>query len=207
MFEDHYIDWREKRLLKLLEIYPKEFFNKKTVLELACGLGDVGNEFIYFGAEVTFAEGRFEHYKKLTEKFPNNYIINLDQNGSWNLNKKYDIIIHWGVLYHLDKWQEDLKSALRHSDLIFLESEVADSDDPNFDLKVKEKNKYDQALRKWGSRPSADNIEKVLKVENFKFKRFDDLNLNSSFHKYDWEVTNTNTWSHGLRRFWIASKV
>ena len=100
-----------------------------------------------------------------------------------------------------------MKSALRHSDLIFLESEVADSDDPNFDLKVKEKNKYDQALRKWGSRPSADNIEKVLKVENFKFKRFDDLNLNSSFHKYDWEVTNTNTWSHGLRRFWIASKV
>ena len=90
--------------------------------------------------------------------------------------------------------------------MIFLESEVSDSDDVNFDLKIKEKDGYDQALDGIGSRPSADNVELFIKNLGFDIERFDDENLNSTFHQYSWKVTNTNGWRHGLRRFWIIKK-
>ena len=131
---------------------------------------------------------------------------NLNQNKIWELEKKFDIVIHWGVLYHLNDWKSDLISTLKHSDLIFLESEVSDSDDVNFDLKIKEKDGYDQALDGIGSRPSANNVELFIKNLGFDIERFDDENLNSTFHQYNWKVTNTNTWRHGLRRFWIIKK-
>jgi hypothetical protein len=206
MFNDHYIDWRIKRISKILELYGKDFFNNKSILELGCGLGDIGKEFISFGADVTFAEGRSDHCKKLKEKFPTSEIINLNQNKIWELEKRFDIVIHWGVLYHLNDWKSDLISTLKHSDLIFLESEVSDSDDVNFDLKIKEKDGYDQALDGIGSRPSANNVELFIKNLGFDIERFDDENLNSSFHQYSWKVTNTDTWRHGLRRFWIIKK-
>ena len=211
MFADHYIDWRAKRISKILEIFNKDFFNHKTILELGFGFGDIGKEFISLGADVTFAEGRADHCKILKERFSNSKIINLNQNETWELENRFDIVIHWGVLYHICDWKRDLASTLRHSDLIFLESEVSDSDDPNFDLKVKEndgyeKGGYDQALDGIGSRPSADNIELFIKELGFSVERFDDENINSSFHQYNWKVNNTNTWQHGLRRFWIIKK-
>ena len=30
--------------------------------------------------------------------------------------------------------------------------------------------------------------------------------LNSDFHIYDWEITDSEMWKHGLRRFWICWK-
>lgn len=206
MFDRHYINWRETRISKILDLYNKDFFDQKNILELGCGLGDVGSRFIDFGANVTFAEGRPDHVEILKEKFSNNTVINLNQNEMWDLKKKFDIVIHWGVLYHLDNWKEDLECALKHSDLIFLESEVSDSDDENFEIKVSEVDGYDQALDGIGSRPSANNIEKVITEKGFRFARHDDSNLNSSFHIYDWKVKNTNTWKNGLRRFWIIHK-
>jgi 16S rRNA G966 N2-methylase RsmD len=206
MFNGHYIDWRTKRISKILEIYNKEFFNNKNILELGCGYGDIGKEFISFGADVTFAEGRSSHCKILKEKFPTSEIINLNQNAAWDLEKRFDIVIHWGVLYHLTDWKSDLISTLKHSDLIFLESEVSNSDDVNFDLKITEKNEYDQALNGIGSRPSAANVELFIKELGFNIERFDDEILDSKSHQYSWKVTNTNTWQHGLRRFWIVKK-
>ena len=51
MFNDHYIDWRIKRISKILELYDKDFFNNKSILELGCGLGDIGKEFISLDLE------------------------------------------------------------------------------------------------------------------------------------------------------------
>jgi hypothetical protein len=206
VFNHHYIDWRFKRISKILEIYNQDFFKHKSILELGCGHGDIGKEFISFGANVTFAEGRSYHCEILKERFLNSKIINLDQNEPWELNTRFDIIIHWGVLYHLNDWKSDLISTLKHSDLIFLESEVSDSNDVNFDLKITERDGYDQSLNGIGSRPSADNIERIIEENGFSFERFDDESLNSSFHQYNWKVENTNTWRDGLRRFWIVKK-
>lgn len=176
-FQGHYAGWRNKRISKIQNIFGKSFFKNKKILELGCGLGDIGIHFKSLGAHVTFAEGRHNNILEFNQKYPLEKIIELNQNDAWSLNEKFHIIIHWGVLYHLDNWQQDLKSALNHTNLLFLESEVSDSDDPNFEIKVDEESeKYDQSLTGKGSRPSAQYIEKVLSECGATFTRYDDAN-------------------------------
>ena len=38
--------------------------------------------------------------------------------------KKFDLILHLGTLYHVENWRNDLKCALRHGDLMILETMV-----------------------------------------------------------------------------------
>jgi predicted RNA methylase len=205
-FGDHYNTWRQVRVQKVESIFGKEFFKGKTILELACGYGDIGMHFDSLGAKVTFAEGRQEHIDIFKKRYPDKEIIQLNQEFPWDLKRKFDIVIHWGVLYHIDNWQQDLSCVVKHTNLIFLESEVCDSDNEDLDLKPEASDRYDQELGKFASRPSANNVEKNLKQLGYKYTRYDDADLNSGFHVYDWEVKNTDTWYHGLRRFWVVKK-
>lgn len=200
MFNGHYDVWRMKRIDKILSIFSKEYFQSKKILELGAGFGGNGKIFESFGANVTYAEGLQENFDKII----GNKIL-LDQDKKWNLNETFDIVIHWGVLYHLDNWQQDLECTLNHTNCIFLESEVSDSDDPNFEIKTQEAG-YDQALNKIGSRPSANKIENFLLSKGAKFTRYDDSDLTADFHCYDWKVTNSKSWRHGLRRFWVVTR-
>jgi len=205
VFDGHYVDWRETRINKVISIFGKEFFNGKTILELGAGHGHIGNYFRTLGARVAMTDGRPEHVEKMKESFGNKDIFLLDQETQWNSNEKFDIVIHWGVLYHIDNWKEDLQIAIRYGNIIFLESEVCDSDDPNIEIKVHESNSYDQAVNstRIGSRPSASMIEQIISGTGSTFIRYDDADINSNIHIYDWPVKNTNQAPNGQRRFWI----
>ena len=205
-FGDHYNTWRQTRIQKVESLFGKEFFKNKTMLELGCGYGDIGMHFDGLGAKVTFAEGRQEHIDVFKKRYPDKEIIQLNQEFPWDLERKFDIVIHWGVLYHLNNWQQDLLSLSRHTNLIFLETEVCDSDNEDIDLKLEPSDRYDQEMGSCASRPSANNVEKNLKQLGYKYTRYDDKDLNSGFHEYDWEVKNTDTWHYGLRRFWVVKK-
>jgi SAM-dependent methyltransferase len=209
LFQDTYIEWRRNRIRKIEELFGKEFFNGKTILELGCGYGHVGNYFQeVLKSKVTFCEGKEEFIEEIKKNNPNSEVIKLDQDNLWNLKRKFDIVIHWGVLYHLDNWQQDLECAFKHSDLIFLESEVSNSDDDSFVLKFNDHDGYDQALNVKASRPSASFIEKVITKNNFSFIRYDDASINHASHKYDWKVTNKEEIvdDYGKRRFWVLRK-
>jgi hypothetical protein len=209
-----YVGWRQTRIAKIEQIFSKEFFKDKTVLELASGYGYLGKYFREeLGSIVTFAEGNEEFIKEIQNLNPEvdaSEIICLDQNKLWNLNKKFDVIIHFGVMYHLDNWIQDLECAANHTDLIILESEVCDSDDPEFEIKIIDINSYDQALvihdRK-ATIPSAAYVESELTKHGFKFTRYDDADLNHDQHHYNWIVKNENK-NHvrGQRRFWICKR-
>jgi hypothetical protein len=205
VFDGHYVDWRETRINKIISIFGKEFFNGKTILELGAGHGHIGNYFRTLGAHVIMTDGKPEHVEKMKESFGNKDIFLLDQETQWNSNEKFDIVIHWGVLYHIDNWKEDLQIAIRYGNIIFLESEVCDSDDPNIEIKVQESDFYDQAvnLTRIGSRPSASMIEQIISKTGSTFIRYDDADINSGFHNYNWAVKNTNQAPNGQRRFWI----
>ena len=198
--------WRTKRVKKIENLYGDNFFEGISVLELGCGKGLIGNLLTKKGAKVTLTEGRQEYLEDIKKLNSSSEVLYLDQNIEWNLRKKFDVVIHWGVLYHLDNWRQDLKCALKHGNLIFLESEVCDSDNCDFELKIQEFDYYDQSLNGIGSRPSANNIEKHLVQLGAHFKRFDDKDLSSNHHIYDWKVKNTNRWKNGLCRFWIIEK-
>ena len=118
---------------------------------------------------------------------------------------KYDIILHWGVLYHLSEIEKHLAKISPKCDVLLLETEVCDSDDSAFFITTNEEG-YDQAFNGTGIRPSPAYVEKVLEKNGFQFRLVKDPILNSGFHSYDWDVNNTNTWTGGLRRFWICWK-
>lgn len=205
MFDGHYNEWRVKRVNFIEKLYGKSFFREKTILELGCGHGHIGRYLQnQLGAKVTFADARQEHLDVIKSIMLNADVVNIDQNKPWNLNRKFDLIIHWGVLYHLDDWRQDLECAANHSTLIFLESEVCDSEDYEYEIKLDAVEGYDQDCGLKSTRPSAAAVEDKLINMGRMYRRFDTNELNSDFHVYDWVSTNSGIWTKGQRRFWIV---
>lgn len=202
MFKGHYDDWTKSRMAAIKKYINVESLKNKTLLELGCGYGHNGNEFYNLGCKVTSSDANVEHIqngKKLYSHIDFK-IIDSDKNI---IDEKYDIILHWGLLYHLKEIEDHLKNVCKNCDIILLETEVSDSDDDKFYIKTNE-NGYDQAYNNKGIRPSEKYVEKVLSNNDFKYFMIKDSIVNSSIHNYDWEITNTKEWRKGLRRFWIC---
>jgi predicted RNA methylase len=203
-FENHYINWRKARLVCIEKYIVEGFFKSKTLLELGCGHGHLGNEFFKMGANVTCSDARKEHIDIVNIRYPELSTILLDCD-TYTITTKYDIVLHWGVLYHLREIENHLQKIGESCDILLLETEVCDSDNDSFFIQTNECGP-DQAFNTLGIRPSQAYVEKVLSTVGFKYKCIIDPILNSESHIYDWKITNSNTWKHGLRRFWICWK-
>lgn len=201
-FKGHYIQWMNKRINAIINYFGKAFFSGKSILELGCGFGDIGAIFSKLGANITCSDGRQEHLEILKSKYPNINTVQYDLDREWPFNEKFDIIIHMGVLYHIKDYKNAIKNACQNAKYVVLETEVSDSDDPNFVIYTNEEG-YEQVLNHIGCRPSEAAIESILDECNVKYYRLHDSSCNYDFHKYDWEVKNTNTWQRGMRRLWF----
>lgn len=204
MFEQpHFGPWRRARINKLISILGREWFPGKKILELGCGFGHIGRELIKLGCDVTFAEGRNQFIDIIKKNNPASRVYLVDNDENWMISSRYDLIIHWGLLYHLKNWKQDLKNCLWHSSLICLETEVVDSDDPFLEIEVHEEN-YDGALNSIGVRPSVGNIENFLASLGCEYTRYDDTDLNAAYMVYDWKAGDfPGQWKLGHRRFWM----
>ncbi len=206
-FSNHYELWRIRRIATIVDYYGEKWFQGKKILELGCGYGDIGHVFITLGAEVVFAEGRADNCDIVKKRFPNNRVYQMNCENEWPFpeNEDFDLIIHMGLLYHLDNFEFSLMKCIGHTENLILETEVCDSSDPNLVLKPDEDSEgYDQAMFGKGSRPSGPYIESYLKRHNWCYERVSDSRCNALFHTYDWTVKNTNTWRDGLRRLWFC---
>lgn len=205
-FRDHYIKWNNRRIKCIIDYYGKNFFRGKKILEVGCGYGDIGAEFMKLGAEVTCSDARREHLDIVERRYPNIKTVLADLDYEWPFRKKFDVILHLGTLYHLKNFEKSLIKACKTTKYLVLETEVCDSDDPDMVVFTNESRGYDQSFNKRGSRPSAEYIEKILKKAGMKYEQVKSSKCNSGFHRYNWKVKNTGKWSHGLRRFWFAYK-
>jgi len=203
-FTGFYEGWRKSRFFGTLKYINKNFFLNKTLLEVGCGCGDNGKLFKDIGCIVNSSDARDELVTIGKMRYPEIEFTIFDCDND-KLQNKYDIILDWGILYHLDKVEEHLNDMCNNCTYLLLESEVCDSFD-NITLKVNENTHYDQSYHRLGSRPSPSLIEYYLEKNNFEFKLIKDECLNYDFHIYNWEIQNTNTWKDGLRRFWICWK-
>lgn len=208
-FGDGYVDWRARRQMAIVDHYGAHFFYKTTFLELGAGYGDTGAFFSGLGALVTCVEGRSEHTRVIQERHPHIRSITCDLSKSWPTGlERHDIIMHMGVLYHLDNPEENLRSACRVCNHLILETVVCDSDDPDKVLFPKELSYcYDQAVGAHGSRPSPAFIERVLEFSGMRFQRITDARCNSGDHVYDWTPRNTGQSLNGHRAMWFAEKI
>jgi hypothetical protein len=202
-FIDHYIVWRKSRIDGLEKYLNSDFLSNKTLLELGCGTADVANALQLKGAIVTACDARKEHLDIVNVISPD--ITTFIYDGDKDLlETKYDIILHWGLLYHLapETITSHLNNILLNCDYLLLETEVCDADDIR--ILATDEEGYDQAYNGRGSRPSQKYVEKIIEDNNFSFMMIKDNILNASIHSYDWDITNTKTWRHGLRRYWIC---
>ena len=197
-------EWQQNRINFILSKFPKDFFKDKTILELAPFNGYIGACFHLLGAKVHCVEGRQEH----VDNIKSNYTFltaeckDLDT-PYWDLGS-YDIIINFGLYYHLEKYhKEHLINCVNNSSLMFFETVVHDSDEDKIFFRNDGGN--DQCLSDVGGNATTSYIENILKAENVNFHKYTDSSLNSSPHHYDWEDKNSDIHDPYSRRFWIIS--
>lgn len=212
-FSGHYEAWRETRFAYILSRFGPDAFKGRSLLEMGAGHGILGSRFQELGAAVTCAEARADHVATGAARFPAQRFVCQNLEEDFRHLGIYDVVLHTGLLYHLAQPERHLRwLAEVTGEWLILETEVADSDDPEFILNIAEQSEaYDQSFVGVGTRPSAAYIERVLRSAGFTVERCDDPRINSGFHRYDWPVTNSDTWrfgswEHGLRRFWLCRK-
>ena len=124
-----YDEWKNKRVNKIENIFGRDWFCGKSVLELGAAHGDIGIHFLKLGADVLFADVRIEHLRNINQKLfelnHNTKTIVLNQNKRYDLERKFDLILNTGVLYHLENWKQDLECAMNHTNVMILESVVS----------------------------------------------------------------------------------
>ena len=197
LFNPIYDEWRIKRINKILEVYGIDYFKNKNVLELGSGYGDIGAFFADLGANVLCLDGREQNviFANLKHhKLDNFKCLQFNLENEFTDFGKFDLIINFGLLYHLKNLDEHLNCCFKVSDDIFLETVVCDSTDP-YKIFYCEENKnhnYD-ALEGIGSRPSPFYIERIANEHNYDVSRYftADLNVWNDF-VYDWEHRNDN---------------
>jgi hypothetical protein len=164
-----------------------------------------GRAMISSGAHVTFTDGRAVHVDFLQSLGLNAMVM--DQDKEWTVPGQFDLIVHWGVLYHLDNWRQDLKCALEHTTMMCLETEIVDSDDPLCERKVGEIDNYDQAVNRVGTIMSAQCLENYLTSLGATFVRYDDEDLDAKpWGDYSWKSKNDGGFHQGQRRFWMVTR-
>lgn len=203
-FTSHYDEWRARRIAAIRGHYGDAFFRGCTLLELGCGYGDIGAAFRDLGAEVWCCDGREEHLAVAASRYPGLRTVRADLNTEWPFGW-FDIILHLGVLYHLEPTHQSVRHACRSTGHLVLETEVCDAASPDTVFIAAEEG-YDQALDGRGCRPSASRIERVLHEEGFASTRIADDRCNAGVHVYDWPETDSGRYDHGLRRLWFAQR-
>jgi len=196
--------WRERRIARIIEHYGPWFFRDKTLVELACGYGDIGRVFESLGAKVTYAEPRQEHLAVIKDRYPAAHTVEWDAEKDWTLGQ-FDVCFHMGLLYHVDKWEENLRAAAQNCHHMVLETEVMDSIDPLACKKIDEAGP-DQSIHGKGSRPSPANVERVLRDVGMRFCICNDHRLDSGSHRYSWTHQLDDSTNQGARRFWFCTK-
>jgi len=206
-FTGHYEIWREKRVTAIIEHYGPLWFKDKKILEVGCGYADIGIAFTTLGAVVTCSDARQEHLDVVNERYPFIKTVLADINIEWPFDDEYDLIIHMGVLYHLENIAFSLEKTLQAGTQVILETEVSDSSSGDFVLQVEENsNGYDQSITGLGSRPSIKHLENYFNKYSMQHERLETSSCNSTFHQYNWKQTGSDEWRHGLRAMWFISK-
>lgn len=205
--DDRYTIFIKKRLDFLEEYFTKDYFKNKSILEIGAAEGHIGNQLQEWGAQVVCSEGRVENIKRGENLFPNLKFINEVIDKNYIPNKNYDIIINFGLLYHLDfENQEDFiyffKKLREKCSLMILETII----DNSVDIKTVEENStdIDQSIKGLGNRTSEFLIEKILKKAGFSFKVIKMKSLNHLTRVYNFKKGELTPFNKEYRRMWVC---
>jgi SAM-dependent methyltransferase len=208
-FSSHYQIWRVRRIQKILECYGINWQGKKVV-ELAAGYGEISGFFAALGADVTCVEGRVHNLniaRLRLREFNNITFVQRNLEEDFSDLGRFDLAIHFGLLYHIRNIKGNLCSTARLADDIVLETEVVDSLDPKTVITIEQDKRHrDRSLEGQGSRCSPFYIKEFFQTLGFDVEIITDPFLNVAEHHYSWEHKNDGSSRDGLRRFFRISK-
>ena len=202
---NYHREWQNNRMDFILSKYPEDFFKGKKILELGSHNGFFGESFRKLGADVLSVEGRAENVTNISLIFPDLKIQCSDLDTDvWEFGY-WDIIINFGLFYHLENHHEKhLENCLNNCDLLFFESVIYDSYED--EIYFKHEGGGDQSLSTMGGTPSTSYVENIFKKLNLSYEKYSLASLNGNSHHYDWEDTGLKKFDLWSRRFWIVKK-
>lgn len=205
MNSNYYPLWQNNRINFILNRFKKEFFVGKKILELGSCNGYIGEYIRLLGADVLSVEGRQSNVNNIKETYPELKVQLADLDVSkWNFDD-YDIIINFGLFYHLEKHHKNhLINCINHCKLMFFESVIYDSNDD--ELFYRYEIGMDQSLSTISGTPSTSFVENIFKETDCNFIKFCDPSLNDGNHYYDWIDKHSKIYDTYARRFWIVNK-
>jgi SAM-dependent methyltransferase len=209
-FGGHYDTWTDNRVRWILENFGERVFEGKTVLDIGGGTGHIARRVRELGARrVEVVEGRLTNIAESVQDDAILFTLANLERGLTTREPSYDIVLNFGTIYHLANWEPVLiDSILRAGELVFIETEVIDSEVEYNRYVVENMDGYDQAMSGVGSRPSEFEIDRLLaRVPNALGRKVLDSALNAEFHRYDWENTLDGNVEDGLRRFWAVRRL
>lgn len=207
VYDSGYFNWQINRIKFVLNTLGDDFFVGKKILELGCFKGGISKIIHHLisktNGSLTSVEGFLDNYKYCKETYPEINFIHYDLDSldmnDWIFDNHYDIIIHWGLLYHLQYPIESIKKCLLHCDKLLLETLIVDSNEKCILVPEKNIDGTDQSIHEIGSRFNTEFVENIF--NHLKFIRYDSNELNSRNQpKYDWIPTNSG---EIFRRFWV----
>jgi SAM-dependent methyltransferase len=212
LFEARY--YRESQLTRLANLFAHvnlEPWRGMKILEVGAGLGHLGDAFAQLGFAVTSTDGRPEHVEAMKARGREAFVLDLDATGVDEAGD-FDLVLAFGVLYHLARPEEFLRSCGKRARLLLLETAVCDAADPVIRW-VSEAGGWrgkDQALSGQGCRPSPAWVENMCRDSGFDSVR--DISSpvgNWVVGAYDWEPRDTGEWRRdgvNLRKMWVCEQ-
>lgn len=200
---NYWPDWQKNRIKFILSKYSEDYFTDKTILELGAHNGYIGAFFQSLGAKVHCVEGRQINVDRIKKDYPQLSVelFDLDTN-IWNWGK-YDIIINFGLFYHLEKFhKEHLENCIDNCNLMFFESVIYDSFDNEIYFRKEHGNC--QSLTDVGGSPSTSFVEDIFSNKGVTYTKYSDKLLNGHDHHYNWVDKNSKKYDQFARRFWIV---
>jgi 2-polyprenyl-3-methyl-5-hydroxy-6-metoxy-1,4-benzoquinol methylase len=180
----------------------------KRVLDVGCGVGHLAAALRDRGCEVVAVDGRDENIERLRVVHPEieSVVLNVEQDSLEHLGR-FDIVLCYGLLYHL----ENPLAALRNlasvcDDTLLVETIICDRRDPVLVLQD-ETLASNQALQGLGCRPSPSYVAMALSRVGFPFVHAPRTPPDHPDFRIYW--TNNGDWQrngHPLRAVFVGAR-
>lgn len=161
----HYLRHNSRRLEHLASLALP--VSGKTVLELGAGIGDHSSFYIDRGCKITITDSRAENIEYVERRYPgcDAYQLDLeDESFPGKIDKQYDVIHCYGLLYHLSNPEFVIQQLARFcKEMMMLETAVSfGAEEENYQVKEDPTNPS-QAMSGTGSRPTRPWLFALLK--------------------------------------------
>lgn len=161
----HYLRHNARRLEHLASLALP--MKGKTVLEVGAGAGDHSGFYIDRGCSITITDSRPENITYIKKRYPDCRVYELDledEDFAEKIDKDYDVIHCYGLLYHLSNPEFVIQQLARFcKEIMVLETAVSFGDEErNYQIK-EDRTNPSQAMSGFGSRPTRPWLFGLLK--------------------------------------------